>query len=574
MLKQLICWCLLCSLVYAKDFNITIYNNAEPKILTSEVEQALVFLDERIRPENRPYIRFFTTYAVPEEYRNKCALTLSFVCHSLAGLGEELGGYYPIAYQLDDHFSDLKKVPGSDTLWWIDLREYNWTEEAWEKIASVDGYFVEPAVDHKTMGQFRLQVGNGMLRADWFIVHATDVMRQKDTGEDFSIYKTLLYANVEEPKTIGDFKKIWGLDDTKADKLGNGYGSLVLTSNKVALHNRILWGYRTELGWLYETFDVKDQTGKGDYLENFPRYGGKKPDFSDAGEVFASNHLHMQVYDLRDGEDNLVDFADPGVARHITDVLSDVRVKTAYSCMDCHAAGPLPAENIIADYSKFLSPKFEEKGDQLNVGRAYLDNRFKESVEQNQELFAIALKKINGLTPEENVRNYLEIIRWYNQPIFVEQAAKELGMEPEKYVDKFNDTHEVDYVGKIPGRIKLMLHDTQPIGIPRNTWESKGKDGIPGMFQQSIIYVYGLTTIKEIEAPIQIKQNLILDKSYDYETSEDGVGVYIGSEQVGMIAKKGTQLELLSYELYSDVWIAIKVNNKKCYINKNFVKIK
>ena len=98
------------------------------------------------------------------------------------------------------------------------------------------------------------------------------------------------------------------------------------------------------------------------------------------------------------------------------------------------------------------------------------------------------MAKVNGLTPEENAATYLKIVAWYSKPVDIYQAAKECGIEPEKFVNSFNFTNEIFAgVDKIPGRIKLMLHPDRPIPVQRNIWESPGRDGIPGMFQQAMI---------------------------------------------------------------------------------------
>lgn len=559
-------------------------NDSRQKILTKEAEDAILFLEDYVQSKDREFIRFFSTYAVPEELREKTVLTLSFVCHSLTGPGKTLGGYTPIALQQADSFIPLQKVDGSDTLWWIDLRDYNWTQQSWENVANQDGYFVEPAIDHDVMGALRLMAGNAILRADWFIVSATDIMRQDDAGIKNNIYKELLYSQVETPTNIEEFRQTWGLDIDKATTLGNQFGALVITSNKVALDNRMLFGYRTDLGWLYESYDVKDDTGKRDYLENFPTYNGGPPPISDAGEVFASNHLHMQVYDLRDGEGNLVNFADPGVARHLSDVLGDARVKVANSCMDCHAIGPLPAENIAREYDSFLSIKVPEKKNSLNINRAFLDNRFEDSVLEFQSLFALAMLKVNGLSPVDNIKNYLEVVKWYNTPLTVEQAAIECGLTPEEYVEAFNKTSEVNLIARVPGRIKLMLHPTKPIAIPRNAWENPGRDGIPGLFQQSIIAVYGLTTIEKEETiiedvdEIEVVKPIVLSKDNEYVTTRANVGVYQGNEKVGVIKKMGESVELLSEKFVTNPtgtnYIFIKYGAFRGLIQEDHLKIK
>src|SRR3990167_5404371 len=105
----------------------------------SEVEDAVAFL-LKIPEYDRQFIRFFTIYDVPQELREQTVLTLSYVCHSLTGLSdkeEAVGFYYPLATQSKDKaYRPIQHV--TDTLIFIDLRHYNWTEQAWEKVSEED----------------------------------------------------------------------------------------------------------------------------------------------------------------------------------------------------------------------------------------------------------------------------------------------------------------------------------------------------------------------------------------------------------------------------------------------------
>src|SRR5690606_8802745 len=139
----------------------------------------------------------------------------------------------------------------TDTLYWIDIRNYNHTPQSWEKIASLDGYFTEPLVQHQNLAVLQLLSGNSVFRADWFIYHASDVMSQVDRNKKIKIYNELLYSKVGIPKTLDEFYKIWGLNLKDARSEGNEFAALVTKSKEVARHNRLLFGYRTGTGWLY-----------------------------------------------------------------------------------------------------------------------------------------------------------------------------------------------------------------------------------------------------------------------------------------------------------------------------------
>lgn len=486
----------------------------------SEVEDAIVHLSTRVNKADLPYIRFFSTYAVKPQYRDDLILTLSFCMHSLVGISDDpdegnAGGYYPLAKMDGREFKTYRRVPGSDTLWWIDLREYNWTPQAWETISLGDGYFSEPVVRHDRSGALRLMSGNAVLRADWFVSHVMSSTEQLDLDGENNFYNTLLYAMKKKaPENIEEFRQAWGLDIKKARLIGNEYGSLVTKSEAVARHNRMIFGYRTELGYLYETYDVKNHHGKRDYLEGIilnKRPGGP-PEVSDAGEAFATNMLGLQVYALRDGAGNLVEFADPTLARHMSDVIGDARVNVARSCIDCHASGPIPAENTLQEIvNADTKLKFYQKRDSLRLKRTLLSKKFTDSVTENQEYFEKGLKKCNGLEPDENGKLFLNAIRNYRERVDLETAAYECGVTVEEFKNKI-----VKYNPKFGSRLKLLIQTGEP--IPRDLWESPGKDGIPGAFQQAMILINGLTTV----TTEKVEKKVIVPKIIEKDTLKQG----------------------------------------------------
>ncbi len=561
----------------------------------NDTRDAILFL-ETVRQEDLPFIRFFTTSCIKPEKREKAVLALSFVLHSLTGLGNDAtgnaGGYYPLAKmeEVEDPITGLKQqifvpynqVLNSETLWWIDIRNYNWTISAWEKISATDGYLVEPIIDHKTNSLLRLISGNAIVRADWFCAHATDTTMQSDKDIPVDFYRTLIYANSEKiPTTVAELNSYWGFDPDELHNLGTESATITTSSEQVARHNRILFHYRTPFGYRYETYDVKHQLGQRDYVATFPEMGGNRPNISDAGELFFSNPLQMQVYDLRDGQGNLVDFADPTVARHIQDTIGDTRVRTAHSCMDCHAAGPLPAQNTIERYLRSANLYIPNKEDQLRIDRVYLSRRFEDSVTDSQELYARALLKVNGLKPEENAQNYLDVVDDYKKPVDIETAAFECGMELGDF--RLELSKEDATLGRrIPGRLAILLSIGDP--IPREVWESPGRDGIPGMFQQTMIYINGLTVIETtheiVTEEVQVIEEPVVEQPAPAPILPVGQKVYVVTRNVTLddkVIERGTELstpdytklsnrdEILKYEEENEV-VTLIYENKLVYI--------
>jgi hypothetical protein len=530
----------------------------------SEVESAVLTLNDVKDPYKKQYMRFFSTYALPADLQEDAAYSLSYVCHLLVGPPiddfDNAGSYYPIAMKIDDEFVPIQRSKYSKTLYWIDIREFNWTEEVWEKLSNIDGYFVEPIVDHYSNSSLRLVAGNAIVRADWFIVHATDLTQESDQNIQTQIFYELLYARNKVPQNLDDWLKIWGVADiNKSRTLGNEYGGLILNSG-VSRHNRMLFGYRTELGWLYHTYDVKSQTGKRDYLDNFAANRGLPPKESDGGEGFAFNSLGMlTAYMIRDGNNKFVDFGDPTLVYHLQDVTGDPRVRTATSCLDCHSGGPIPPRNIVKEYVEKMSEiKVPKYSDKLRIERTFLSNKFEESVGDGQIHYERSLLKVNGLTPAENVKAYLNIVSWYKKPLDLNQVLVECGIERDDFFERLGKTDEIFGVDKVPTRLAFLITNNEK--IPRDIWESPGRDGIPGTFQQTMISLYGITVVSEttVEVPLYYRANV------------SRCNIYHGSNVVHS-ANLNSRLEYLGQSSEDGKWLLIKYNNITGWVKKSEV---
>jgi len=549
----------------------------KPKLVTpdQEVKDAIVFLEENFKSEeDKKYIRFFTTYAEQDEKsREDLALILSFICHSLTGAVTkdfQGGGFYPLARRTEDgKFEALRKVPGSDTLWWVDIREFNWTEKAWESMSTEDGYFVEPIVTHDANSLLRLISGNAVVRADWFIVHASDLTKQSDTGSKVKIYKEFLYGTLDKiPTTVKEFETAWSIDTAKAAEIGNIFGVVVTKSKAVSRHNRTLIGYETELGWYYRSYDVKFMRGLRDYGDAILDFKGGPPTVFDGGEIFATNFMKLQVYDLYNDKEELADFADPTLVRHITDVTADARVRTPIGCFDCHAAGPIPSENSLKELLQSKAKAYiSDQDTYLRTKRVYLDGRFEDSIEEHQLLFEKALSKVNGLKPDENAKAYLSIVSKYNQGITLEQAAFECGLEPAEFIRGLSKENKIEE-NKVPFRLALLLSNKE--AIPREVWEHPGQDGRPGLFQQSMILINGLTQIVKEDVAIEVETVKVIDyvvkkQTYIYTSPNSN------TIAVNQMLKVGEKVKKSKTDSTVEGWLGVEYNGKNGFIKSEDV---
>ena len=117
----------------------------------------------------------------------------------------------------------------------------------------------------------------------------------------------------------------------------------------------------------------------------------------------------------------------------------------------------------------------------------------------------------------------------------------------------------------MPGRIAILL-DAGGEPIPRDVWGSPGRDGIPGMFQQSMIYLYGLTKIQDTEYD-EIIVNTVT-------TSKNGVLLKSGSNTLFTV-DEGQKLEYLGEITNGGIrWVRVRYNNQVAYVRKEDVILK
>lgn len=457
-----------------------------------ETKAAVSFLRSSFAEQDRLFIRFLSTYAVKPEQRQNVVLASTFVMHSLIGPDDSKtgnrGSYHPLAKIVNNEYVPYKLVPGTKTLWWFDLRDFNWTIEAWETVSNQDGYFVEPIVDHNLNALLRLDTGNAIVRADWFVLHATDTSIQVDRNKPV-LYDALLYAKTRVPRDGREWGAAWGFDPPE-QRFGQEYSVVTTSSNVISrTGNRLLKGNRTTWGYGYQTFDVVSQEGDKDYIEELFNHEGDVPN-SDGGEMIGTNVVGLQVYGIRDKNFKLIHVADASLVRNNHDPLNDSRVRVGLSCMDCHSHGTIPSANAIKAYfDKGGKIAAKNKNAALKIKALLLDGRFEEQITNNQESFTQALNKTNGLTPTENNKALIETVVEYSKPVNIEQASFECGVTPEIFKSKLQ--------GRVSGRLAMLLTTNEP--IPRSIWESPTIKGVPSPFQQAMINLYGL----KFEEPVQ-----------------------------------------------------------------------
>jgi hypothetical protein len=197
---------------------------------------------------------------------------------------------------------------------------------------------------------------------------------------------------VDFPATFQDWLSAFLADgavraiDDNADLLRVRHGAVCegMISNPdegsyVALHTRVVWYTPVPTGWLSQTFDVFDEAGETDLLENaFTDEAADRARIKfDAGEALIRHPAGDAVASLLfDGKFKRVEAADPRAARHTRDKADPV-VNTGGDCMACHAGdyGLIPLRNRVElDTPGEVDVNFKDKLRKGRAGKVRADN--------------------------------------------------------------------------------------------------------------------------------------------------------------------------------------------------------
>ena len=444
----------------------------------SEVSAALKFACEMSKqnPEKAQTLRFFSTYNIPENKQEEIFYELSFWIHSMVAPGFNI-------------VAPPKRVPYSPTLYYVYFDDYGWLRESWEFVAKIEPYFRAPWVHFEDLNNLRLAtVGNSIVRADWFIMNTSDTTRQFDVNDENILYYILQYGKGKEPKNLKEFQDLWGVDLKDARDRGLD-SAAILKSYIVSRHNRQLLRNRTATGYYWETFDVKNETRERDYIENlFPDDNAR-----DASEAIASNGVGLQTYLLvafDKGKDKRVEFGDPTVVKSIRDPHGDVRVRTARSCVTCHAEGIISFKHelrrLLTEDKKFCVELAARKKEiQLEIQRFYF-GPIEDFVEDDKIFFKRAMKQVNCQTPIDNTIMFNNVMLEYDKPVDLDAAARECGVS----VDIFTQRIQLS----VSGRLVDLLKPNST--IPRTVWENPVINA--GTFGHAMLFVSAIQK-KDIE---------------------------------------------------------------------------
>lgn len=455
---------------------------------------------------DKKYMRYFSLHNIPKAKRREYAATFSFVCNSLSTRKK---------------ISIPQFVGASDeTVIRVDIRHYNWTPEALEKLGlkgSGPKPFPEPYFHYVTdkpivektkvkkkiteKVEWKNEQGQQYVGTDGKPLYK-DVEKEIEVEEivsskreyypdvapwldplanktlcdgtcskfpmfriDWFISNVILAPSYYDLLGIGqnskDFAKLIFADEDLAKK-AKSQDKAVVVASIVARNNRTLTRSPTFTGGYYwVSHDSLTSVNDRDYVKNL------LDEKFDATEDIASLPNGLQVYFLTDGNGNRIDFANPDIAVDHTAV--DKIVRTGRSCIICHADGIRP----INDEVRLLTKKLQDpKQIRLLISREADAERIEdlfsvdldEQIIKDQNYYRAAVAKASGLQSEVISKTLNEIYNWYVERLMtIDDVSREVGIS-------INNLDTYIKASKDNVVLGLLKSPTRP--IRRDQWET------------------------------------------------------------------------------------------------------
>ncbi len=376
-----------------------------------------------------PYTYYLTTAGVPPEKREQLDCAMRFVMPSLS---------------LKPLVDDQIPLQVTETLYCIDTRNYGWETSLPQVLLSY------PYAKYKP---------NLVIRADWFIPFATDC------AESDAYYRLLFGKRFAKRD---DFLKVLKVENDPQYAFGLIEGESGVAVQKI----RWLESRPVPRGYIWGTRDSAKIDFNKDPLEH--------PDGSfkhDAEEwIFGIPKLSsakgtrgtLQGYFLSNGKGVTQDVAPPSIATDHTGIrYGSKEIRNGVSCIACHTPGlNAPTVNEFRSLIEEGVDVYAKKGVQQQLEAFHLSDIGKE-LSRNNEDFQDIVEHCTGVTSEEAVECYFNVVQEYDAPISILHASTELGCEPKEL--QLALAYESNK-GQFTARLARLAQGKE--GIPRHAWES------------------------------------------------------------------------------------------------------
>ncbi len=372
-------------------------------------------------------------------------------------------------------------------LWRVDVRDYQWNRDTWEKLGDIDPYFHRQEVrvvevteeypvrqaygytDHhgqKVITEYRdetrkrtrkkrvvrsflyVPLGAGTLaslsllttsqapivRADWFLVQGarqTSLRNQDDTGVGYYDWLQL--------KSRDDYFRLVGFRQRDAQRVQAEYRAVVKKSG-VSQQNRQIARFGAATGALWQTLDTFDESGRGIAIQNL-----RDDEFKhDVEEYFTPLPNGLQATAATSDQGVLQASVPDKIGGNRCDLNTsrDLRIHVNISCLQCHAGNVLQqfSDDVRGQYVGRLKSLTGVKDIDQELKRQYGSNINRVLQRDREDLQDALFRVTGGKQPQDAVALYSEAFKRYaEEEVTLERAAAEMGIAPARVVKALSD---------------------------------------------------------------------------------------------------------------------------------------
>jgi WD40 repeat protein/mono/diheme cytochrome c family protein len=378
---------------------------------------------ESLDRRSRRFTRYFTlahlhNQGLGEEEIHTYGLALSKLLNSLS--------WHP-------RISTPKALDSTKTIYRIDLRDYVWDANVWNRLLADYPYGIQ--LDTATARACAVATGTRVpvLRADWFIANASR--------------PPLYYDVLQIPTSANELERQLRIDaavDIQQERVAragfNGSG--------ISRNNRLLERHDSVHGAYWRTYDfdeIKQNLVDRDLLlpdrRNLFAYP-LGPGFTDStfqhagGEVIFNLPNGLQAYMLVNANNERINKAPTAI---VSDPKRpDKAVEPSISCMSCHLPGILPKDDQIRDHVA-KNPKVFPKATAELINALYVPHKKMQALmEEDAQRYQKALEKTGVKRGKYEPVSTLTLR--YEADIDLPTAAAEVGVTAEEFLRVLNQS--------------------------------------------------------------------------------------------------------------------------------------
>ena len=338
-------------------------------------------------------------------------------------------------------------VDKEDTIFYIDLRDYQWDYELdnkgdpWYKIQQAYPYNINfTASTYQTLCQ-ETDCDVPFVRADWFISTAS--------------VPPLYYDILDLPKTDRELEA--RLEVNVKGNIKNAPGRRVwragFNQSRVSRNNRVVERHESQHGAYWKSYDFKGNTGKQNIF-TYPL------DFThDGGEIIFNLPNGLQAYYLTTASGTRLDVAPIDI---VSTGERDPVVRNGISCMGCHTEGMKTFEDQVRPAINLSQNPAYDKAQALRLysKKSTIDILIREDIARYKRALEAAGGVFGGSEPIQ------QLVKQFEGPLDVEYAAAEIGLEKADFLQKIRENSILQNAG-------LMVLGVPKGSVKRDAWASQ-----------------------------------------------------------------------------------------------------